>query len=49
MSGFMNDLLHRNTRRQDNPDTINRARSLRELAIADGRAWMIAWLFGRPA
>lgn len=49
MTSFVNELMSRNVRRSDEPDTVNRAKALREVALADGRAWMIAWLMGRHA
>lgn len=46
MDAFVSELLSRNARRSDEPDTLNRAKTMRELALSDGRAWAIAWLTG---
>ena len=47
MTGFVSELMGRRARRMDEPDTINTARAMREATVADGRAWMVAWLTGR--
>lgn len=49
MTRFVNELMSRNARRSDEPDAKNRAIALRELALADGRAWVMAWMMGRAA
>ena len=47
MNSFVSELLNRRAHRMDTPDTMNTARALREVALADGRAWVFAWLAGR--
>lgn len=49
MTSFVKELMNRNARRSDEPDTVNRAKDMRDVVLADGRAWVIAWMMGRRA